>query len=52
MSHYPNFLKKGVFDIQNIITIPTAKLVRKLGTLNSNQMDQIETIIKVWLGLN
>ncbi len=27
------FLREGVFDIQNIITIPHAKLLRKLGSL-------------------
>lgn len=30
------FLKPGVFDVQNIITIPHAKLLRKLGELNSD----------------
>ena len=26
-----NFLRPGVFDVQNLVTIPHAKLVRKLG---------------------
>jgi mRNA interferase MazF len=29
------FLKPGVFDAQNLLTIPHAKLVRRLGTLSS-----------------
>ena len=29
------FLRPGVFDAQNLITIPHAKLVRSLGTLGS-----------------
>jgi mRNA interferase MazF len=45
------FLKAGVFDIQNLITIPHAKLVRKLGVLSSPQMIEIEKTLKVWLGL-
>jgi mRNA interferase MazF len=27
------FLKPGVFDAQNLVTIPRAKLIKKLGTL-------------------
>ena len=27
------FLRKGVFDVQNLVTVPHAKLVRKLGNL-------------------
>ena len=27
------FLKAGVFDAQNLVTIPHAKLIRRLGTL-------------------
>ena len=32
------FLKKGVFDAQNLITISEAKLVRKLGILTPEQL--------------
>ena len=46
------FLKPGVFDIQNIITIPHAKLIRKLGELNSEQLAQVEEMILFWLGFN
>ncbi len=35
------FLKPGAFDVQNIITIPQAKLLRKLGELNSEQLAQV-----------
>jgi mRNA interferase MazF len=45
------FLRSGVFDIQNIITIPHAKLLRKLGTLTTEQMLEIEDILLFWLGL-
>jgi mRNA interferase MazF len=45
------FLKPGVFDIQNLITIPHAKLIRKLGELNSGQMSWVEDVLLFWLGL-
>jgi mRNA interferase MazF len=45
------FLRPGVFDAQNIVTIPRAKLLRKLGSLTSSQMAAIETAVRLWLGL-
>ena len=44
------FLKPGAFDAQNIITIPTAKLIRPLGALPGDQMTQVEDAVKLWLG--
>ena len=44
------FLKPGAFDAQNIITIPTAKLVRRLGSLPNDQMTRVEDSVKLWLG--
>lgn len=45
------FLKKGGFDAQNLITIPHAKLIRKLGRLNDFQLSEVEKKVKFWLGL-
>ncbi|MCT7948412.1 type II toxin-antitoxin system PemK/MazF family toxin [Ancylothrix sp. C2] len=45
-----SFLKPGVFDAQNLITIPHAKLLRKLGELDTDQLSQIEKILRLWLG--
>ena len=45
------FLKKGVFDAQNLVTIPNAKLAHKLGTLTDDQMLDIEGAVCAWLGL-
>jgi mRNA interferase MazF len=45
------FLKPGVFDAQNIISIPHAKLVRRLGVLTHEQMDSVATVVRKWLGL-
>ena len=44
------FLKPGAFDAQNIITIPSVKLIRRLGTLPDDQMTQVEDAVKLWLG--
>lgn len=46
-----NFLKTGVFDTQNLITIPHAKLVRRLGLLTHEQMNDVEDGVCHWLGL-
>ena len=46
-----SFLRPGVFDIQNIITIPHAKLIRKLGKLTPEQLLTIEHTLKQWLSL-
>ncbi len=45
-----SFLKAGLFDVQNIITIPHVKLLRKLGELNSNQLAKVEKTLLFWLG--
>ncbi len=45
------FLRPGVFDAQNIITIPHAKLVRLMGALGPAQFAIVERAIRLWLGL-
>jgi mRNA interferase MazF len=45
------FLKAGAFDVQSLVTIPHAKLVRKLGTLAPEQLSPVETALRQWLGL-
>jgi len=45
------FLKSGVFDVQNLITVPHSKLLRKLGELNSEQLSQVQDALLVWLRL-
>lgn len=44
------FLKPGAFDVQNIITVPHAKLLRKLGVLSAEQLSQVEETLSFWLG--
>lgn len=45
------FLRKGGFDTQNLVTIPHAKLIRKLGSLSVEQMENVEEKLRFWLGL-
>lgn len=45
------FLKDGAFDAQNLVTIPHAKLIRKLGTLQPTEMALIEGTLMLWLSL-
>ncbi len=45
-----SFLKLGAFDVQNLVTIPHAKLLRKLGKLDSEQLSRVEDTLLFWLG--
>jgi len=45
------FLKPGVFDAQNILSIPHAKLMRRLGVLSTDQLDAVAEAVRKWLGL-
>lgn len=45
------FLREGAFDAQNLVTIPHAKLIRKLGLLQANELSSVEDIVRFWLGL-
>lgn len=45
------FLRPGAFDVQNILTIPNAKLVRKLGILSEADLDAVQDAVRRWLGL-
>src|SRR5438045_4256654 len=45
------FLRAGVFDAQNLVTIPHAKLIRSLGKLSAAQLAPVERAVSLWLGL-
>jgi mRNA interferase MazF len=45
------FLRAGIFDAQNLVTIPHAKLVRVLGRLGPIQLALVERAVCLWLGL-
>ena len=44
-------LDAGVFDVQGLRSIPASVLVRHRATLTPDQVVQIETVVKQWLGL-
>ena len=44
------FLRSGVFDAQNLVTIPHAKLIRPLGKLGSAQLAVVERAVRLWFG--
>jgi mRNA interferase MazF len=41
----------GVFDAQQVLTVPQVKLVRKLGDLPADQLALVEEAVRRWLGL-
>jgi mRNA interferase MazF len=45
------FLRPGVFDAQNLLTIPHAKLVRKLGNLVPDQLAAVDAALRRWLAI-
>jgi mRNA interferase MazF len=45
------FLRQGAFDAQSLVTIPHAKLVRKIGSLSASNLSAVEKAVRDWLGL-
>jgi mRNA interferase MazF len=45
------FLQVGAFDAQSLVTVPHAKLIRKLGELSTDQVATVEEAVRRWLGL-
>jgi mRNA interferase MazF len=45
------FLRAGVFDAQNLVTVPHAKLIRNLGKLAPAQLAVVGRAVALWLGL-
>jgi mRNA interferase MazF len=45
------YLRPGVFDAQNLVTIPHAKFIRKLGVLSATELAGVEDAVRFWLGL-
>ena len=41
----------GVFDAQQVVTVPQVKLVKKLGDLPADQLAPVEDAVRRWLGL-
>ena len=45
------FLKSGAFDAQGIVTVARARLLRRLGKLQPNEMAPVAEATRRWLGL-
>ena len=45
------FLRPGAFDAQGIVTVPTPRLMNRLGALTADQLGSIERGVCVWLGI-
>ncbi|HMO49414.1 MAG TPA: hypothetical protein PKB14_25735 [Rubrivivax sp.] len=45
------FLQPGAFDAQGIVTVPTVRLVRRLGALAPVQLADVEVAVLAWLGI-
>jgi mRNA interferase MazF len=45
------FLRPGAFGAQNLVTVPTVKLLRRLGRLSSGELESVERVVRSWLGL-
>jgi mRNA interferase MazF len=45
------FLRAGVFDAQNLVTIPHAKLIRSFGKLGAADLASVERAVCLWLAL-
>jgi mRNA-degrading endonuclease toxin of MazEF toxin-antitoxin module len=44
-------LTEGAFDVQQTAAVPAIKFVRRLGSLNPEQMRKVETVLAQALGL-
>lgn len=45
------FLRPGAFDAQGIVTVPTVRLMNRLGSLSTVQLRAVERGVCLWLGL-
>ena len=45
------FLRPGAFDVQGIVTVPTARLMNRLGVLSAPELQAIEKAMRLWLGI-
>lgn len=46
-----SFLKFGAFDAQGLVSVNPARLQRKLGELQPDELALVEEAVKRWLGL-
>jgi mRNA interferase MazF len=46
----PALDRHGAFDAQNPVTIPKAKLIRRIGALTPAQLESVASVVRRWLG--
>jgi mRNA interferase MazF len=46
------FLRPGAFDAQGIVTVPTVRLMNRLGALTPDQIRSVEKSVCAWLGID
>jgi mRNA interferase MazF len=46
------FLRFGAFDAQGIVTVPTVRLMNRLGALTAEQLRSVEEGVCAWLGIS
>lgn len=44
-------LERGAFDVQNVVTVPIVKLVRKTAKLSDGDLQTLSRELGTWLGL-
>jgi mRNA interferase MazF len=52
VDHQAKGFEAGVFDVQGIGSVPTVKLVRKIGAADSTIVHSVESAVKAWLALS
>jgi mRNA interferase MazF len=50
--HLARGFEAGAFDAQGLGGVPSVKLVRHLGAVDSDTLKAVETAVKAWLGLD
>ena len=48
----PRFLRPGAFDAQGIVTVPSVRLMNRLGSLTAEQLRAVERGVCLWLGIH
>lgn len=51
VEHRARGMKPGAFAIQLIGSLPNAKYIRRIGRVDDATLQEIETTLKLWLGL-
>jgi mRNA interferase MazF len=46
------FPRPGAFDAQGIVTVPTVRLMNRLGTLSTEQIQVVAKGVGSWLGIS